>query len=269
MKLEMSVEAFKAHIAKLASRFRVQPESQTADVRRGRVWKYYDGMVILNDFMGGDLSVVNAARVSFNRQAHELSSGDVKLINFLADHKHMSPFRHVQIQVILQRIPEFVLRQLYKHQVGMGYSAGDFREAATVWNEVSGRYVEFDIDFFEPTRFRLQHETNKQASYADRSIHEEDSARQLYRKSVQASWSSYQELLSLGVAKEQARMVIPLSFNTSVMWTGSLEAFAHFVRLRTHEGAQVEIQELAHIIGQIVEAVAPHSTRALLGEPHV
>ena len=227
---------------------------------------YYGGQVILSDKMGSDLSVVNAARVSFNKKIDTLSPQDEKLINYLAAHKHMSPFRHVQCTLILQGIPEFILRQLYKHQVGISYTAGDFKEAATVWNEVSGRYVEFDVDFFDPPPFRQQHPNNKQASVKDRYIHNEAEARATYKAAMDMAYHSYHKLLSLGVCKEQARLVLPLSFKTSVIWTASLEALAHFVKLRSHEGAQVEIQTLAEIVHEIIKEVAPISTKALLGE---
>jgi len=225
---------------------------------------YYGGSVILQDYMGGDLSVVNAAKVSFNKQAETIGEQETKLIKYLAKHKHMSPFRHVQFSFILHRIPEFIIRQLYKHQVGISYSAGDFRESATVWNEVSGRYVEFDYDFFEPVSFRPQHDSNKQASYAHRTVPNEDNVRTIYKNSISASWGSYHQLLHQGVSKEQARLVIPMSFNTSVYWTASLEALVHFIKLRNHENAQVEIQHLASIIHGFIKNICPISTIALL-----
>lgn len=231
-----------------------------------RIWKYYDGCVKLENYMGGDLAVVNAARVSFNKYVSELKEADIKLIKYLADNKHMSPFRHVQVTLVLQGIPEFILRQLYKHQVGIAYTSGEFREAATVWNEVSGRYVEFDIDFFEPATFREQDPNNRQASKRDLPIRNEDEVRRIYKNCIRIMWDTYQELLSIGVCREQARLVLPLSFKTSVVWTASLEALVHFIKLRDHDGAQVEIQELAKIVHEIVSDLAPVSVKALLGQ---
>lgn len=228
--------------------------------------KYYNGRVVLSDSMGGDLAVVNAARVSYGKRSVTLDDGDKKLIRYLAQHKHMSPFRHVQLSLVLERIPEFILRQLFKHQVGMGYTAGEFREAATVWNELSGRYVEFDMNFFEVDEFRKQHKVNKQASDPNNLVDDQDTAREIYDQAIQQSFAAYNKLLEMGVAKEQARLVIPLAFETSVIWTGSLEAFVNFVRLRDHDGAQYEIQLLARIVREILMEVAPFSTEALLGE---
>lgn len=263
-KLDMTLDEFKAHVARINAKINVPQDESRAVRLTPKTWKYYDGSVILSDYMGSDLSVVNAARVSFGSQKSALDEKDIKLIHYLAKHKHMSPFRHVQISIILQDIPEFVLRQLYKHQVGMAYTSGDFRESATVWNEVSGRYVEFDFKFFEPVSFRPQHENNKQSSYHDRSVPNEPEVRALYKESVASSYASYHKLLELGVAKEQARLVIPLCFNTSVIWTGSLESFVHFVKLRDHEGAQLEIRTLAKIVWEITKEIAPVSVAALL-----
>ena len=264
MKLDLTVEQFKEKVAKIHTKINTVFDENKSNKQTAKLFKYYEGLVVLNDYMGGDLSVANAARVSFNKQISEITDTDKKLISYLAEHKHMSPFRHVQFSIILQDVPEFVLRQLYKHQVGIAYTAGDFRESATVWNEVSGRYVEFDCDFFEPVSFRPQHESNKQASYKHRTVKNEDRARQIYKDSVKQSWDAYHNLLKEGVAKEQARMVIPLAFKTSVIWTASLEALAHFVKLRNHEGAQVETQALALIIEDIIRSVCPISSEALL-----
>ncbi len=231
-------------------------------------WPYYGGRVILADRMGDDLTVVNAARISFDRRSEKLTDQDRKLIAYLASHKHMSPFRHLQFQLILEKVPEFVLRQVFKHQVGLAWTAGDFRESATVWNEVSGRYTEVDLDFFVPDAFRSQAKVNRQASGENLNVAVQDVAMKIYTEAMGEARTAYENLLRLGVAREQARMVIPLSFTTSVMWTGSLEGFVHFVRLRDHEGAQVETRELARIVHKACALVAPEATRALL-EPMV
>jgi thymidylate synthase (FAD) len=233
-------------------------------ISKGQIWKYYDGSVTISDWMGNDLTVVNAARVSFGKSSSELAEKDEKLINYLAVNHHLSPFRHIQVSLILAGIPEIVMRQLYKHQVGVAYTSGEFREVATCWNEISGRYVEFEPDFFQPRSFRKQHDKNKQGSYRDKAVDNEAEAIAIYRESVASSFDNYKKLLDLGVCKEQARMVLPLSFKTSVIWTASLEALVHFVKLRDHESAQVEIQDLAKIVHDIIKEIAPVSTKALL-----
>lgn len=223
-----------------------------------------DGRVTLTAVMGGDLAVVNAARVSFGKQKTTLDEKDVKLIHYLAAHKHMSPFRHVVFSFTLEGISEVVCRQLYKHQVGCAFTSGEFREAATVWNEISGRYVEFDPDFHEPSAFRKQHSSNKQASVEGEHISDGDEALAIYKDSIGHSFEAYKKLLALGVCKEQARMVMPICFKNSLVWTASLEATVNFIRLRDHDGAQLEIRNLARAIHALIEPHCPHSIRALL-----
>ena len=229
-----------------------------------KIWPYYNGRVILEDSMGNDLRIVNAAKVSFNNRAMEMGPKEEKLIKYLAEHKHMSPFRHVQFTFTLEGLSKPILMQLYKHQVGIGQSGGEFREVATPWNEVSGRYVEFEEKFFEPTNFRPQHKNNKQASVRGQKIDREDEARFVYQNAVKDAYNAYKVLLELGVCKEQARFLLPQALESSVIWTASLEACVHFVKLRTHESAQVEIQELAEIIYQAIEPVCPIAVKYLM-----
>jgi thymidylate synthase (FAD) len=224
-----------------------------------------DGSIVLVAHMGDDLAVVNAARVSFGKASTELTERDRGLIRYLAEHKHMSPFRHVVFKFTLENISEVVIRQLFRHQVGCAYTSNEFREVATVWNEISGRYVELDNEFHVPTLFRKQHTNNKQASMEGVAVDEHGTATQVYLDAVSASYRAYQCLLELGVCREQARMVMPLCFKTSVMWTVSLEALAHFIHLRDHEGAQLEIRNLARALKDLVEPICPVSLAALLG----
>jgi thymidylate synthase (FAD) len=223
-----------------------------------------DGYIQLVDHMGGgDLSVVNAARVSFGKRKTELDGTDVRLINYLAKHKHMSPFRHMQFSFEIHT-SEVVCRQMYKHCVGVGLTSGDQRFVDHAWNEISGRYVEFDQEFHVPTAFRSQHESNKQASLPDEIITENDAAKEIYRDAVDQGYEAYQKLLALGVCKEQARMVIPISFMNTFMWTASLEAVANFIKLRDHEGAQWEIRKLAVAMRTLVGPICPISLDALV-----
>lgn len=228
-------------------------------------WDYYGGEVVLEEYLGGDLTVVNAARISFDRRSDCLDEKDRKLIRYLAEHKHMSPFRHIQLQLSLHGIPEFVLRQLYKHQVGIAYTAGDQRFNDVPWNEASGRYTEVDTEFFVPEYFRTQAQYNKQASGGPISPLLQDEALTVMVEAHTAAKKAYEELLAMGVAREQARLVIPLAFRTSLMWTASLEALVHFVLLRRHPGAQAEIYRLAEIVEAACVHVAPLATAALLG----
>lgn len=223
-----------------------------------------DGKITLTDNMGDDLSVANAARVSFGKRKEKIDEKDVKLITYLAKHKHMSPFRHVVFSFTLEGVSEVVCRQLYKHQVGCAYTSGEFREAATTWNEISGRYVELEPSFHVPKHFRCQHKSNKQASMENEFVDNEKEALKLYLESVEQSYASYKNLIKLGVCKEQARMVMPLCFKNSLIWTASLEAVVHFVKLRDHDGAQLEIRNLARAVKELIESICPVSIEALL-----
>ncbi len=225
-----------------------------------------DGYVQLTDYMGaGDLSVVNAARVSFGKRKESLDESDAKLIRYLARHRHMSPFRHMQFTFVIHT-SEVVCRQLYKHQVGCAFTSGEMREAATVWNEISGRYVKFEEEFHQVEYFRRQHESNKQASLPDEIIERNDEAVAIFQDAIKSSYESYEKLLALGACREQARMVLPVSFMNTLVWTASLEAVANFIRLRDHEGAQWEIRKLALAIKDLITPICPVSIKALLGE---
>lgn len=219
--------------------------------------------VTLVDSMGDDRSVVNAARVSYGKESTELTERDKKLIRYLAQERHMSPFRHVQFTLEIE-CPEFVARQLYKHQVGMGYTSADFRESATVWNEISGRYVTLEPSYYIPDIYRMQSPESKQASYGrlDQDVCAE--AATLVENAVLSADRVYRELLSLGVAREQARIVLPLAMLTRFRVTASLEALVNLIRLRTHPHAQAETREVAEMIRSEVEHVCPVSLNALL-----
>lgn len=195
------------------------------------------GFVRLVDVMGSDMSVVNSARISFAKEVTDIGDRDEKLIKYLWEHRHTSPFRHATLQFHV-KAPLFVLRQWMKHQIGCS------------WNEVSGRYVKFDnADFYMPGVWREQHESNKQGSKG--SIESQESASLLYRDSMQLALTRYKNLLDLGVCKEQARMVLPLSMYTECYWTASLQAIMHFLELREDAHSQWEIQQYAVAIREL------------------
>lgn len=207
--------------------------------------------VTLVDFMGSDLSVVNAARVSFSKES-ALSDGilqepDVRLINYLAKHNHWSPFAHTSISFRI-KAPIFVARQLVKHQIGL------------VWNEVSRRYVDDEPEFYFPEVWRGRPVNAKQGSSGvvepDEDFHPKDS--------VQWSLVAYNRMLEMGVAPEQARMVLPQNTMTEWIWTGSLMAFARVCKLRLDPHAQQETQEVAKMIQDLVAPLFPHSWKALM-----
>jgi thymidylate synthase (FAD) len=219
------------------------------------------GFVELMDFMGGDITVVNAARVSFGKQKTELDDDDKKLIKFLTANKHMSPLRHVQLQFRI-KAPEFVMRQAYKHNVGIGWT--DMRVCDLAWNEVSGRYTEYKPEYYVPSEWRKQSKDNKQAT-TDETLNKKESifSQDTYNLAVQHSFEAYEYLLGRGVGKEQARCVLPLCIYTEVIMTTSLEAICNFIRLRDHEGAQWEIRQYANAFRELTKTVAPLSMEAL------
>lgn len=221
--------------------------------------------VDLIDVMGDDLRVVNAARVSFakesdwiidkNKSIYEsgvltdpyitISEQDQKLIKYLANHNHWTPFSHVQI-TMREKVPIFISRQRFKHMVGFTY------------NEVSRRYVDDDPEFYTPSVWRGRPVNAKQGS-SDEIIGignetpfhvniEQDwmiDSDVYYDEYIALCTGMYKALIAEGVAPEQARMVLPQSMYTEYYATGSLAAWARVYKLRSHSDAQMEIQELA------------------------
>lgn len=202
------------------------------------------GFVSLVDHMGSDLSVVNAARVSFGKRTEKFRPRDKKLIKYLWEHKHSSPFRHASVQLHI-KAPIFVLRQWMKHQVGCS------------WNEISGRYVEFDCEYYTPSYFRVQSKDNKQGS--EGAVHPdiEEKAQKIYWDSCNKAMCAYEALLHAGVCKEQARMVLPLNLYSECYWTCSLQALMHFLVLREDSHSQWEIQEYAKAVRNLVSELFP------------
>jgi len=214
------------------------------------------GFVKLVDHMGSDLSVVNAARVSFGKRKEVFDEADGKLISYLAEHDHTSPFRHTALTFHV-KAPIFVFRQWMKHKI------------ASEFNEVSGRYVEFPEDeFYVPEVFRRQAKVNKQGSEGQVDVEAGDQAHALFLETCRNAVAQYKKLISLGVCREQARCVLPLGLYSEVYWTVSLQAAAHFIRLRTDGHAQWEIQQYAHAVRRMVEELFPHSLKALLENVH-
>ena len=197
--------------------------------------------------MGSDLSVVNAARVSFAKEHKEFKEpADTRLINYLAKHNHWSPFAHASIQFHI-KAPVFVARQLVKHQVGL------------VWNEVSRRYVDTEVEFYEPTEWRLAAENKKQGS-------SEETVKYNLAPAHRFAKQCYENMLSLGIAPEMARMVLPQSMMTEWYWSGTLYAFARVCNLRCKPDAQKETQNVGWDIDKYARKLFPASWRALRDE---
>lgn len=244
------------------------------------------------DHMGTDLTVVNAARVSFDNESEELEDKDRKLIKYLADHEHWSPFAHPQISLRV-KAPIFVARQLAKHQVGFA------------WNEVSRRYVGTYTEMYTPKSWRSKANSIKQGS-SDEEIDIENAFSFIKRGEILTEMGSfyhlnktidsnlfwieyshtdkqkaitpakkavenimitlqgmYDDLIKLGVCPEQARMVLPQATYTEWIWTGSLLAYSRMCKLRLDGHTQRETQEVAQMISDIIEPLFPVSWECL------
>ena len=217
--------------------------------------------VELVDKMGSDLSVVNAARVSYSKESEweritpagptegALSEKDEKLIKYLAKHNHWSPFAHASLQFRI-KAPIFVARQLVKHQVGL------------VWNEISRRYVDYEPELYEPKEWRGRPQNSKQGSDGTVSIDSNEKHR--LDMTMEQCKIIYNSLIGKGIAPEQARMVLPQSMMTEWIWSGTLYAFARVCNLRCAKDTQEETREIADQIHNICNKEFPTSWKYLI-----
>jgi len=202
----------------------------------------------LMDYMGSDITVVNAARVSFGKKSNNTytTDKDEKLIRYLAEHKHMSPFGHCFASFHV-KAPIFVARQLVKHKF-------------LRWNEISRRYVDEEPEFYEPKEWRGRSADKKQGS--DGVVEGVDKEGVAY--AVQYAQWTYDKLLKTGVCPEQARMVLPLSMMTEWYWSGSLDALADMCNLRCSDDTQAETRFVATQISDSMRRLFPVSWAALM-----
>ncbi len=214
------------------------------------------GYIEVVDVLGDDLTPVNAARVSFGQRSKTFEGKDQALTHFLIKHKHFSPFRHQHVMMII-KAPEFVMRQWYKHVVGIE-TTSTHPTKDHAWNEISGRYIAYE-DFYEPTEFRAQSDDNKQAS--EGLIEEQDKANRYWKEAQNKAVDNYNKLLKMGVAKEQARSILPLTVYTKVWWTASFQSIMNFIELRNEKTAQWEIQQYAKVLKEIMLEVFPKTTK--------
>ena len=213
------------------------------------------GFIEVIDTLGDDLTVVNSARVSFGKRKEKFDKSDERLVRYLAKYKHYSPFRHLQIQFHI-KAPEFVMRQWYKHVVGIETTSNSSTKDHA-WNEISGRYVEVE-DFYTPEVFRKQSEDNKQAT--EGAIEEQMHAQTLWGVAMFNAKKYYNDLLELGVGKEQARAILPLNQYTEVYWTASFQAVMNFIELRNEKTSQWEIQQYAKSMLDLMYESFPKTT---------
>ena len=216
------------------------------------------GYIEVVDTLGDDLTPVNAARVSFGGRSEEFTNKDKRLSKFLIKHKHFSPFRHQHIMVII-KAPEFVMRQWYKHVVGIETTSSSVTKDHA-WNEISGRYVEVE-DFYYPEVWRKQSEDNKQASAGVLDDLQQKRMASCYNEYMRQVEMTYDRMIDAGMAKEQARIVLPLSQYTQVWWTASFQSVMNFIELRDEPTSQVEIQEYARALKTIMMESFPETTK--------
>lgn len=208
------------------------------------------------DIFGDELTIVNAARVSFGKQKEVLDDSDERLIAYLIRHRHFSPFRHVFLRFHI-RAPETVMRQWYKHVVGCEWG---YANQLHGWNEISGRYVRSGPDdYYIPEEWRAQSMDKKQGS--DGVVPDQEGCDTMYRTAIEAVNDAYNGLIEKGVAREQARMILPMCLFTETIWTASLQAVLHFISLRDEDHAQQEIRQYARIIHDIVRSRFPITCR--------
>lgn len=201
------------------------------------------------DHMGDDLAVVNAARVSFAKEAKEFKEQDAKLIKYLAKHKHWTPFAHTAIKLRMAA-PVPIRTQCFKHKIGL------------VENEESRRYISCEPEIYVPT-FRKATDNKKQGSGEEFTGKEQENLQQFYKKSTSKAVEDYKAALAMGVCEEQARFLLPQGAIVNWIWTGNLVSFANFAEKRTASDAQGEIQELANAVKDIIKPLFPVSWEAL------
>jgi thymidylate synthase (FAD) len=202
------------------------------------------------EVMGNDLTVVNAARVSFSKESTLFEERDSKLIKYLAKHNHISPFFHPQIRMRL-KMPIFIAREWFRHTVGFAR------------NEVSRRYVDTPPEIYIPKELRERDKNLKQGS-KENTIEENDRVTKVLEESLSNSVGCYQSLLDSGVAPEMARLVLPQTMYTEFIETGSLSAYARLCKLRLDPHAQKEIQLYADAISAQLVKHFPVSWEALM-----
>ena len=211
------------------------------------------GRVDYVQHMGSDLTVVNSARVSFGVEKEELDERDRKLINYLIKHRHTSTLEHNLITFRFV-VPLFVRSQHHRHRTWS-------------YNEISRRYTDVNIQFYEPKQFRTQHKSNRQASNAEELINpqiewDKTTACQSISHHHQKSLALFNTLIEAGVCREQARGVLPQNLYTEYYGTTNINNLLKFIDLRTHMGAQWEIQKVAEACLEIATDLFPETVGA-------
>lgn len=208
----------------------------------------------LQEFVGGELSIVNRARCSYAKESKRLNKKDLKLLEYLITAKpmHRSPL-YGSVMTFKIRAPLFVMKQWWKHHVASNYT-----EDMDAWNEMSFRYKMVTPCYYMPKTLRTQHETNKQCSGEPLPLDTMAVAHRIMNDTVATAFVNYKHLLDMGVSREQASRVLPTCTYTTVIWTVSLYSVLNFLELRNHPAAQDEIKQYAVCLGEIIEELFPN-----------
>lgn len=212
------------------------------------------GHVVLEDRMGGDLEIANNARVSFNDGSQQLTERDSGLINYLMRNRHGSPFEAVTFRFDV-KAPIFVFREWHRHRAGHSY------------NEWSARYSRIEPEFYVPARDYVRTQVGKPGAYSFERVEDDELAArvraELARRQAEAH-ASYSELVAAGVAKEAARVVLPVGTYSRMKWTCNLRSLMHFLSLRNSEHAQAEIRDYAAAVERLAFDVCPVAMEAFV-----
>lgn len=210
------------------------------------------GYLLTLDTMGSDLTIVNSARVSFDKSVESLGRRDYSLIDYLISHRHDSVLRHCAMSFEIYA-PLFVARQWWKHHVGA--TAVDDQNG---WNESSRRYVTEEPQFYVPASWRAASDNKKQGSSGEVPDDISDKYSDILRYFADTGMNMYNNAMNDGIATEQARLFLPAySMYIRWRWTASLNALLHFIDLRRHDGAQWEIQQYANVLAEEVKKAFP------------
>ena len=221
------------------------------------------GCVELVQHMGEDITIVNSARVSFGVHKDEIDDKDRRLIFYLMKHRHTSTLEH-NIATFRIKVPLFIRSQHHRHRTWS-------------YNEISRRYTDFNLEFYSPSDFRTQHKSNRQSSNIEDKINPmlsfdvdyastplSMSSSEAIKKHHKESLELFDKLLDAGVCKEQARGVLPQNLYTEYYATANLNNILKFINLRTHEGAQWEIQQLANSMLDIIKDLWPEAVNSYI-----
>ena len=228
------------------------------------ILKVNNGYVRLVDHMGSDLSVVNSARVSYDKQSFELNEKDERLIKFLAQHEHTSPFRHATLQFEVYA-PLLIARQWWKAVVGSSH-----QDNMVAWNESSRRYITEEPEFFipEPDQWRTKPANSKQGSGDALWLTDPEGAKKAtgaLREYIMKGVEAYEKAMEIGICAEQARLFLPAyALMVRWYWTASLQGVAHFLNQRLGHDAQGEIQQYAKAVGTLTKQYFPVSIKELV-----